>query len=190
MPCLDANPSCKNAFPTTDNQLPTQTIKRKFDVSPATLREGLQETAIEASISLAASASQRRTSPPSKLLSGDLGSMPLFESQSASLSLGEELPLESLEQHPSEILPATDLALRSKSEVQASEGARAGERSNDDREDGQPPIQPENPPPSKESVQDMRRRFEQMAARAADSSADARLAARHVRKGAQKSETH
>jgi hypothetical protein len=190
VPYLDANPSRKNAFPTTDNRLPTQTIKRKFDVSPATLREGAQEPAIEASISLAASARQRSTSPPSKLLSGDLGSMPLFESQSASLSLGEELPLESLEQRPIEILPATDLAFRSESDVQASEGAGAEARSNDDREDGQLPISPENPPPSTERVQDMRRRFEQMAARAADSSADARLPARHVRKGAQKSETH
>ena len=159
-------------------------------MAPATLREGSLEPVIEASILPAALARQRSTSPPSKLLSGDLGSKPLFESQSASLSLGEELPLESLEQHPSEILPATDLALRSESEVQTSESTGAEARNNDDRGDGQLPIPPENLPPSTESVQDVRRRFEQMAARAADSSADARLAARHVRKGAQKSETH
>jgi len=169
--------------------LPTQTNKRKFDVAPATLREGSLEPAIEASISPAALARQRSTSPPSKIRSGDLASMPLLESQSASLSLDEELPLGSLEQHPIEILPATDLALRSESEVQTSESAGAEARNNDDREDGQLPIPPENLPPSTESVQDVRRRFEQMAARAAKSSADTRLPARLAHKGAQKSET-
>jgi len=187
--CLDANPSRKNSFPATDTRLPTQTIKRKFNAAPATLREGSLEPSIEASISPAALARQRNTSPPSKLQSGDLASMPPFESQSASSSLGEELPLESLEQHPIETLPATDLARRSESEAQASESAGAEARSNDDREDRQLPILPENPPSSTESVQDVRRRFEQMAARAAESSADARLPARHARTGAQKSET-
>jgi hypothetical protein len=93
--CLDANPSRKKSFPATDTRLPTQTIKRKFNADPATLCEGSLEPSIEASISPAALARKRSTSPPSKLQSGDLASMPLFESQSASLSFGEELPLES-----------------------------------------------------------------------------------------------
>ncbi len=117
--------------------------------------------------------------------------MPLFESRSASLPLCAELSLEldSLEQHPIEFSPATDLALRSESEVQASENVGAEARNNDDREDRQLPIPPENPPPSTGSVQDVRRQFEQMAARAADSSAGARLLERQVHEGAPKSET-
>ncbi len=154
-------------------------------MAPATLHAAALELAVEASISQDALA-RHRSFPPSKLLSGDLASIPLFEPQSASLSLGEELSLKSLEQNPIENLHVTDLTLRCESEVQASKSAGAEARSNEYREDGQLLIMPENSPQCTESIQDVRRRFEQMAA--AESSADASLPAHPCTKGRSKAE--